>query len=291
MTASLATALSAPALFWAFTWFCTKSLNPFAFAREPHGGLSASKTQVILFTYVGLFIITAFYIEQEFALSKIEFDRTTGIEVPIYLASLMGISLVSMAGVKSIAINRVQEGTPLTADASTLTKDRDGSTDIGKGQMIVWSAITAVTYLMKSFQILNGDGEKINDLPALRIPDIDATMLVLMGVSQGGYLAGKLMNRETSTPIIESIFAQQERISILGTGFGTIANDAEVIMVSPEGKTTVVPQQNIQSWIPTRIEIDRRFPPANEASFAPGKGYKVRVRANAIASDYSDVNS
>jgi hypothetical protein len=288
MTSSLIYALVAPALFWAFTWYSNKSFNPFAFAKEEHGGFSASKTQVLLFTYTGLLVITAFYIQSKF-MDVSKFTIPSGdFNIPIKLASLMGISLVSLAGVKTVAQNREKEGAS-TRDSSSLTGDRSGNTDISKGQMLVWSAITSVTYVMEAIRILNGHGPVDSGKPLLSIPDVDTTMLVLMGVSQGGYLAGKLMNKDTATPVVETVLVQSEKIVILGTGFGGKVDEAEVLLTSPDQKTTMIPTANIKSWTPTRIEVDRRFAPVSAADFGPGKSFKIRVRANAIASSDADI--
>ena len=141
----------------------------------------------ILFAYVALWVLRA----KQGNWGAIQ-------NVPKNVLIVLGLSTLTMATAKGITSaflqsNRVSKSTPeQQADAAAalpggILKDDGGVPELAKIQMIGFTAIAVGIFLATVIhQIVD------SNVAHLSLPDIDTTLMVLMGISQGGYLAKKV---------------------------------------------------------------------------------------------------
>jgi hypothetical protein len=119
-----------------------------------------------------------------------------------------------LAAAKAITTGYVASGrVSKTADGNggVLTDD-DGHSDLAKTQLVGWTVIGAIVYLVGVF---HAD-------PTKGLPDIDGALMVLLGLGHGAYIGKKLVT--TDTPQILSLTALTrpgQSVVITGSGFGT----------------------------------------------------------------------
>jgi hypothetical protein len=97
----------------------------------------------------------------------------------------------------------LQQNQPKGRGLGGLVQDDDGIADLSKIQMLVWTAIAIAIFLVAVFHtvatIFDPSASpwpvvdpKLNPWPNLGLPDIDGSLMVLMGLAQGAYLGKKL---------------------------------------------------------------------------------------------------
>jgi hypothetical protein len=125
------------------------------------------------------------------------------INVPSNLLILMVISIGTVVGSRAIKVEQAKSGALPLIDNSSLTTNRDGKTDLVKIQMLIWTVIAIIVYLTILHQFISNhcflfvvpEGCPKNPLT---LPDIDTAFMVLLGVSQGGYVANQLADKPTT---------------------------------------------------------------------------------------------
>ena len=109
-------------------------------------------------------------------------------------------------------------------------------------------------------------------LRSLTLPDIDPTLVILMGLSQGGYLGGKIVT--TSTMKIERVVVGKKDntfiLSIFGNNFGP---NKDTVWLDD----TQIRDNNILSWNDSRIDAS-----VGAISFVEGSKYKIRVSRDSL---------
>jgi IPT/TIG domain len=159
---------------------------------------SSSKLQwflwliAILFGYVAIWVLRA---EQG------NYSALT--EIPVNLLTVLGFSTGTAAAAKGITAGYVQTGkvaktgvsaNPTPATTGGIFQDDSGGPELAKIQMIGFTIIAIGIFLATVIhQIVTGD---IKD----SLPNIDSSLMVLMGISQGGYLGKKLVT--FGTPVL-----------------------------------------------------------------------------------------
>jgi len=112
--------------------------------------------------------------------------------IPSNLAILMGINGLTMA--LSTAIAKPQEITIKQSSPSfyrDIFLDKNGTLDLPRTQMFIWTIVILMTHI---FVFWYGYyAVKPPSLPSL--PDVDAGLLILMGVSNGAYLGVKATDK------------------------------------------------------------------------------------------------
>ena len=204
---------------------------------------------------------------------------------PANLLLLMGISVaVPIASEKIAPYIRCE--TPVDRPdvlprLETMFMDNDKLT-LSRVQMFLWTMIAVILYI---YLLFNTVFAFANDVTTLGIPDIDVTLVVLMGLSQGAYLGNKLISQppakslepvcemeSTSSVIITMIQPDCGRpgqeISIFGKGFG---NKKDGVWFNNQR----IPESEITDWADDRIDL--RIP-VNQPSgaFIQGK-YEIKV--------------
>ena len=211
------------AIFWLISWGVTKNLNPFAMAKgsgkngenENH---NASVLQMLVFTMLTVFAYTTV-----FAARAMNGDDSLMSEqwlsVPSNLLILMGISVGTAVASRAIKVQNLppkpegvrSENIPIN-EKSSLTEDSNGKTDLVKIQMLIWTAIAVIVYLtilwrfmINGCYLLNPTGTCVASW-GNSLPDIDSAFMVLLGVSQGGYVVNKLADtppKENDKKLVE----------------------------------------------------------------------------------------
>jgi len=191
MTLAYGAGIGALLLFWVIGGVASgqgkRLAFPWELIRGEDGAASTSKFQFFLFTAVVLFAYVAIYVRQWEDGAAPSLD-----ELPRNVLIAMGLSAATLSAAKGIAYSQQATGKaprpePKRAPAGGIFLDDDGAPDLAKVQMVAWTVIGVLVYLVNTVKYLQAPNGR-HDLP-----DIDATLMVLMGLGQGAYLGRKLV--------------------------------------------------------------------------------------------------
>ena len=178
--------------------------NPWKLVEGADGSSSTSKFQWFLWLIVILFGYTALWV-----LRAEQGNFSALSEIPVNLLTVLGFSTATAAAAKGITSGYVQTGrvakttaaqtaaaqtavAPTAAGQATINtggilQDDSGVPELAKIQMVGFTLIAVGIFLITVIhQIVS------NDVTA-GLPNIDSSLMVLMGISQGGYLGKKLV--------------------------------------------------------------------------------------------------
>ncbi|WP_179372142.1 IPT/TIG domain-containing protein [Nitrosopumilus ureiphilus] len=201
-------------------------------------------TMVIIFAFFGVYLIRVFHGISE-----------PPTEIPLSLLALMGISVavpVVSGGVSSIKYKttdskKVKE-TGKGARFSSMLQEK-GKPTLTRFQMFGWTWIGIVIYLIILFSNVS-DTANNGNFEELILPDIDPTLVVLMGMSQGAYLGGKIVTKQEIE--ITGIFPSNQKanasIVITGSNFGNTQGFVRF-------GDNVISAGKINSWDNSKIEV------------------------------------
>jgi hypothetical protein len=191
MVWSYAFGVGAILIFWWVSFNTTGKWAPFALAHneaKEAKGLSASKFQALIWTAAALFAYASVFGARLLEVGLRQTLATLPM-IPLNLLLLMGFSATTAVGSKGVTVTYKTRGV-IPDTGGSLTLNPEGQPDMVKAQMVVWSLIGAMIYLAS---VVNFVGAKGYLTSQLALPDVDGTLLVLMGVSQGSYLGNKLV--------------------------------------------------------------------------------------------------
>lgn len=106
-----------------------------------------------------------------------------------------------------------------------LLSDDVGQTDLSKVQLVMWTFLAVGIYLatvvMQVSALAHGSTVHGGNRG---LPDIDGSLMVLMGFAQGGYLGKKLVTTTQPAPtsLAPPRAAPGQSITVIGTGFGDL---------------------------------------------------------------------
>lgn len=193
---------------------------------------STSKFQNVLWTFVVIFAYASI------AGIKLVYAGITDLVITRNVIIVMGASLGTKLLARTITVNQIEgmrarnsSWVPALSDLKTngpvkrresykyLFADDSGRTDLNKIQMLAWTFIAVGIFLYNWYHQVMGTPSV-----GMNLPDIDGALVVLMGLSQGAYLGGKLV--PSYVPVIlnldpESAKADQE-FRINGGPFGEV---------------------------------------------------------------------
>jgi hypothetical protein len=171
---------------------------------------------VIIFAYVALWVLRA---EQG--------DLSALSKMPVNVLTVLGFSTGTAAAAKGITSGYVQTGKvakpgppqvgATTANTGGIFQDDSGTPELAKIQMMGFTIIAIGIFLATVIH------QVVNDAISVGVPDIDSSLLVLMGISQGGYLGKKLVTFGTpalDTPNPASA-AHSTAVTLPGASLGT----------------------------------------------------------------------
>lgn len=194
---------------------------------------------VILFGYVALWVLRAW-----------QGDYAALSDIPVNILTVLGFSTATAAAAKGITAAYVQTGkvtktgvpaNPTPATTGGIFQDDSGGPELAKIQMMAFTIIAIGIFLATVIhQIAIGD---IKD----GLPNIDSSLLVLMGISQGGYLGKKLVTFGTPalfapTPLSGS---PGTAVTVPGSSLGAQQGNSQLLLngvpieVSPWSDTSV----------------------------------------------------
>jgi hypothetical protein len=220
---------------------------------------------MIIFAYVTIYSVKA-----------IHGDYLPFSEIPPNLLILMGVSTGSMVASKAITGVQATQGTVKTTknsgnpkasignqviqnmaapntvnqtrpiilktsfDFKDLVCDDDGTVALDKIQMMAWTFIALVIYLILIIQQVNAQG-------SYYLPNVDATLLILMGISHGAYLGKKLTNSTTPslTSLVPNPASIAGNITLTGQHFGN-GLGGQVKIIDPKDNHLYYP--SIVGW-------------------------------------------
>jgi hypothetical protein len=170
--------------------------NIFALALGADGRLSTSKCQFLFWTAAVLYV----FLVLVFAHGNAVFSS----DLPQNILLVMGFSLTTAVGAKYIVINQpttppLADSGPPTMDPQYLIADNDGRLDLNKAQMLTWTIVGIVAFLMN---FGSSWGTYASCTPSASgpacFPDVPQALMVLMGLGQGTYLGGKIVPKNSA---------------------------------------------------------------------------------------------
>lgn len=204
---------------------------PWDAIRGADGVPSTSKFQFLVFSAVAMFSYVAIYVKRWESGLDLSLD-----EIPQNVMIAMGMSGVTLSAAKGITSSQVSGGRSAKAAVAPGGKvlggiflNDDGSPDLAKSQMVAWTIIAAGAYLLNTVRAINTG-------ITTSLPDIDAPLMVLMGLSQGAYLGKKLVTADQ--PRISYATIDKGVVTLSGGGFGphqagsVVTIDGEFVPVS-----------------------------------------------------------
>lgn len=256
--------------------------NPVVLARGEDGKTSTSKLQFVLWTAVIAFSYVVLLTE------RIRTNDLTPLEqMPQNVLIAMGLSVVTLAGAKGITVSYLNSGRlvnkPRSEESAPGAVVNDsGQVDLAKIQMLLWTVIAIVAYL---FDLV--DQVQAEEFDAL--PDIDAALMVLMGLGQGAYLGNKLVT--TTTPFLTNIdppaAASGATVTLTGSNIGSVATgtvvtmDGKVVLASDPSAETA---DNAEPAVSTITFVVPAVHPTKGVWPPEGRVVEIGVRANGASS-------
>jgi hypothetical protein len=228
------------------------SANPLKVIAGTDGPASTSKFQwalwliVILFAYVFLWFIRT---------RRGDWNAIS--TVPSNLLTVLGFSTLTAVGAKGIVVGYTGAGSLAKGDATNaatktrslkggLLTDDSGTPELSKIQLVAFTFVAVGIFLYDVYHQAKGSH------PTAQLPNIDSSLLVLMGISQGGYLGKKLVT--TTTPLLNILNPKPAwagaPMSLKGASFGQGAGGSRLLL---DG--AAIPTEN---W--TDSEIAFRIP-------------------------------
>jgi hypothetical protein len=136
-----------------------------------------------------------------------------GINIPSHLLEISGLSALTFAGAKAITQTKENRITAAAAQDPTLlnrrkmpaaqpyflddlTRDDSGQVDLGDFQMVFLTIVAALTYLALIFNYFS----TLTLQATITLPDVDTTILSVLGLGQGAYLIKKLASGPNPPP-------------------------------------------------------------------------------------------
>jgi hypothetical protein len=230
--------------------------NPWKLVEGADGAASTSKFQWFLWLIVILFSYTALWV-----LRALQGDFSALSEIPANLLTVVGFSTGTAAAAKGITSGYVQSGrvsklTPAQAAAQAgaangsqapsaqggVLQDDSGIPELAKIQMVGFTFIAVGIFLITVFhQIFTNDA-------TAGLPNIDSSLMVLMGLSTGGYLGKKLVTFGTPTlyPPSPPQARPGDTVTLGGASLGSASGSQLLLDGLPIGAT---------SWSNTSIQF------------------------------------
>ena len=256
MTEGYLFGLGAVLLFWVFSFVVTGGkLAPWALAvsestvgGQSQGVVSASKFQALLWTLTTLFAYASV-----FGARLLEAPDVSTPSIPINLLVLMGLSAATAVGAKGVAVSYKAQGL-VSERSGGLTTTPSGDADLTKTQLLVWTFIAAAIYLLTVVRFM---ATKSYLAAGVTLPDVDGTLLVLMGASQGTYIGGKLVSRDVlAKPDLKSLLPLKgpagTALTLLGDSLGDTQGTNFVLL---DDRTVRSAADGLVSWADGQIRI------------------------------------
>lgn len=225
--------------------------------RDDNWYPSLSQFQCVAWTLIIGFLFLGVYLTRVFG-GVFEIQPS----LPVNLFVLMGISVVGVpvasSRISSLKYVSTSKGNPLSSEEikanyplrTMLEENKKAS--LSRFQMFIWTFIAIIIYLSIFFGMLAKPGA-LQAVENLTLPDIDTTLLVLMGISQGAYIGGKVIATQSTeiTKIYPAVAKADDTVYVYGINFG---KDKDTIQFKDEdGKEVKIDTADISEWDDNRI--------------------------------------
>ncbi|MGD9534579.1 MAG: hypothetical protein AB7V56_12530 [Candidatus Nitrosocosmicus sp.] len=198
---------------------------------------------------------------------------------------LLGLSISVPIISKSISNIKYFLPCPDPLPAYSTMLEENGKLSLTRFQYFLWTWVSLVIFFTTlAYDITQLTPDKINDFS---LPVIHETLLVLMGISQVGYLGTKVITRSPTsiTKLLSSYNPNHKRNvwTILGNGFG---DNPEKVIVTISTQTDVdiieYTDNSIADWSDKRISLYPNLykltePSKADSHFNPGDKLKVEI--------------
>lgn len=255
---------------------------------------SSSKLQWTIWTVVVLYSFITIY---SFRILNGHWEPIQDIPQNVLIA--MGLSTTTMVAAKAITTGYVANGlvdkdqgkTTVRNDSGVFSKgfwsnifNDDGGTnpDLSKVQMMAWTFVAVGVYLLNVLNIVYNTIDVNQFGNVVVLPDISASLMVLMGLGEGAYIGKKLVTKDTP------------RITGLSPGSGKIADQLTLTGMafgSREGNLITVDGTPINAeianadWKDTEIKFKLPQKKPNGKDWEPGKSVTIGLIINGRTSE------
>jgi hypothetical protein len=221
------------ALLWLFVGVSggTDGWKFWKLAEGADGKTSTSKFQWLVWLIAILFAYTVLW-----TLRASTGDYGAITEIPANLLTVLGLSTVTAAAAKGITVGYLQSGRvskePSDGNAAGGNKggilaDDSGFPELAKIQMTGFTFISVGIFLATLFHQIHTNPAQVD------LPNIDSSLLVIMGLSQGGYVAKKLVSVATPAlyaPPDPSPAAAGTNVTIRGASLGAAQGASQLLL-------------------------------------------------------------
>jgi IPT/TIG domain-containing protein len=242
--------------------------RPLGLLLGTDGRLSTSKCQWFIWTLV---IIGGYC--AVVAARGLRGDLTADVGLPAALLTAMGFSTLTVATAKGITSTYTASfglvkspttnagGTDPMPPTMGLLTDDGGDLDLSKVQLITWTIVAVgiwVALVLSTLGYIAFADAATFDPAKAALPDIGPTLLVLTGLSQGGYLGKKLATLGSFVVRVDSLVPSTvgamapapQRVTIFGLGFGDNSDGRGAVKL--DGAVAHI----ASTWTDGRIDFD-----------------------------------
>lgn len=191
------------AVFWVIIGLFSGYWNPMKLFEGVDKRPSTSKFQFLMWTAAVVFAYLAIYASPD-AAGLHHFEPLANF--PGNLLAAMGISAATAVAAKAVTTTNLANGkqkpsfdadaaaaapggpdpsAPETVQGGVFQSD-DGTPDLGKIQMIIWTLIAIGVFLARVISELSGGS------PSRQLPDIGQPLMILMGLGHAAYVGKKI---------------------------------------------------------------------------------------------------
>lgn len=219
-------AVGIAAAFLAFLYVVVSLLarnwSPLNLARGTDGPLSTSKFQWLLWLVAVLFVYIALLV------IRFKQNNYSAINnIPVNVLIVLGFSTATVVAAKGITVAQLQNSqVDKSQAAGGLFLGDQNYPDIAKTQMLAFTFVAIGIFIATFVHQLN-----VNP-PVTTLPNIDASLLVLMGISQGGYVGKKLVT--TATAVLYGANPAEgepgDPVGLTGSAFGSSQDGSQVTL-------------------------------------------------------------
>ncbi|HJU78012.1 MAG TPA: hypothetical protein VJ599_00410 [Nitrososphaeraceae archaeon] len=187
--------------------------------------------QFLIWTVIILFvIISIFFIKMLNGVYL--FDETT-YNIPYNILILMGLSVTVPVASSYVSVvkygKRTVSGAPPKQKPFGSMLAENGKPSLSRFQMFAWTWVSIIFYLVS---FISQTYFTLYDVSTLKIPDVPGVFVILMGISQGAYVGGKIALKQLFE--VTSVIPANAKantpfdLTIVGSNFGTFGADKDV---------------------------------------------------------------
>lgn len=271
---------------WALYRASTGEWNPLKLIDGADGRPSTSKGQWFFWTVAVLYAYVCIYYVRakngNFAAIQ---------EIPSNLLITMGLSGTTMALAKGItsykvsvrSLNKTAAPAPAAGKANanqgSLINDDDGYPALSKIQVLAWNGIAIIIFLIEVFHTV----VTAKEAALLGLPDIDGSLMALMGVGQAAYLGKKMADSHTPrlTGLSKGATKPGEEIIIFGEAFGESQNGSQITF----DRTPVEPA--VKEWLTDQVKFVFPAKMTSGDPWTPGQ----KIMVSLVVNGKDDINS